>query len=474
MSGRSIVLHAAWAATLAALGPDLRAGETGPGFQWPAFQDIRYQEDWSALSRRPAGAPSDWSAPLKYVPLNRDGSWWASFGGQVRERYERWRDFGFLKDGGNDDYLQSRFRLHGDFHFTQAFRLFVEMKSSHTSDRDLPGGRRTLDCDRADVQNAFAEFNAFPSETAKVTFRVGRQELSLGKQRFVSPLDWGNTRRTFDAVSAILQFPTWTVTTFWGRVVLVDRFHRNRYDHNSEVYGVYATHRVNRDLTWDLYGLGFRNQAAAFNGTTGAERRWTAGTRLGGKIGGTGLDFDVEGAGQFGTIGGQDIRAWMFASQLGYTIAGAAASPRLFLGFDYASGDHRPGGDVGSFNQLYPLGHAYLGYVDTIGRQNIVDLSTGIELKPVKQLLVKLDGHHFWRADNRDAVYNAGGAVARAGGLGTSRNIGSEVDLFLRYQLDRHQTVMGGFSHFFPGTFLKQSGAHEDIDFSCLIWQFTF
>ena len=31
---------------------------------------------------------------------------------------------------------------------------------------------------------------------------------------------------------------------------------------------------------------------------------------------------------------------------------------------DYASGDGVPGGDVGTFNQLYPLEHAYLGYMD--------------------------------------------------------------------------------------------------------------
>jgi len=479
MSGRTIVLHAAWAAVCgtAGLSSSGLGGEgagAGPGFQWPAFQDIRYREDWSALGRRPEGAPRDWADPLKYVPLNRDGSAWASFGGQVRERYERWSDFGFLKNGGTDDYVQSRVRLHGDFHFTPAFRFFFELRSAHTSDRELPGGKRTLDCDQADIQNAFAEWNVFPSETAKVTFRAGRQELSLGNQRLVSPLDWANTRRTFDALSATLTLPTWTLTTFWGRVVLVNRFRTNRHDHNTEVYGLYATHKVSKDVAWDLYGLGFRNQAAAFNGTRGAERRWTLGTRLSGKIAGTGFDFDVEGAGQFGTIAERDIRAWMFASQVGYTLAKAPASPRFFLGFDYASGDRRPGGDVETFNQLYPLGHLYFGYIDYIGRQNIVDASAGLELKPTKKLFVKLDGHYFWRASNRDAVYNAGGAVARAGGLGTSHNIGGEIDLRLRYQIDRHQTIIGGYSHFFPGSFIKQSGAHEDIDFSYLIWQLTF
>lgn len=290
----------------------------------------------------------------------------------------------------------------------------------------------------------------------------------------MSTLDWANTRRTFDALSAALQLPAWTITTFWGRVVNVDRYHLNHDADNTDLYGVYATHKLTKDLTLDIYGLGFKNAPATFNGTAGTERRWTIGSRLGGKIGSTGLDFDLEAAGQFGTIGGQDIRAWMLASQVGYTLADAPATPRVFLGFDYASGDKSAGGDVQTFNQLYPLGHAYFGYIDIIGRQNIVDLSTGIELKPHKKLLVKLDGHCFRRADNDDALYNAGGAVVRGGATGTSRDVGQEIDLLLRYQIDRHQSVIGGYSHFFPGTFIKQSGRHEGIDLAYLIWLFTF
>lgn len=474
MYGRSVVLCAAWAAVEAALGPGLRAGEKGPGFQWPAFQDIRYREDWSVLAKRPADAPRDLFDPIKYVPLSRDGFVWASFGGQARERFEVWRDFAFLKDGGNDTYFQSRFRLHGDLHVGPAVRVFVEGISAHSRTRDLPGGTRAIDADALDLLNAFAEVKIPLCADATAVLRAGRQELAFGRERLVSTLDWANTRRTFDALSATLQLPAWTITTFWGRVVVVNRYHLNHDADNTDLYGVYATHKVTKDLVLDIYGLGFRMAPATFNGTTGTERRWTVGSRLGGKLGASGFDFDLEAAGQFGTIGGQDIRAWMLASQAGYTFADAPATPRVFLGFDYASGDRRPGGDVQTFNQLYPLGHAYFGYIDIIGRQNIADLSTGVELRPHKKLLVKLDGHYFWRASRRDAVYNAGGAVARAGALGTSHDIGGEVDLLLRYQIDRHQTVIGGYSHFFPGTFIKQSGAHEDTDFAYLIWQFTF
>ena len=59
-------------------------------------------------------------------------------------------------------------------------------------------------------------------------------------------------------------------------------------------------------------------------------------------------------------------------------------------------------------------------------------------------------------------------------GLGSSTNVGAELDLLLRYQIDRHQTTILGYSHLFPGTFVEQSGPHEGIDLAYLIWQLTF
>ena len=58
----------------------------------------------------------------------------------------------------------------------------------------------------------------------------------------------------------------------------------------------------------------------------------------------------------------------MAASELGYTFFDAPTSPRLHVGFDYASGDDGRSDRVGTFNQLFPLGHAYFGHIDTIAR----------------------------------------------------------------------------------------------------------
>jgi hypothetical protein len=42
----------------------------------------------------------------------------------------------------------------------------------------------------------------------------------------------------------------------------------------------------------------------------------------------------------------------MFTAVLGYTLPVEDPSPRVYLELDYASGDKKPGGNVGTFNAL--------------------------------------------------------------------------------------------------------------------------
>lgn len=149
-------------------------------------------------------------------------------------------------------------------------------------------------------------------------------------------------------------------------------------------------------------------------------------------------------------------------------------SPRLLAGFDAGSGDDEPGGDVQTFNQLYPLGHAHLGFVDLIGRQNILAPSVGLSVRPRTGTTLAARVFRFWRQSDQDAVYNAGGGVLRAGDLGTSKAIASEIDVWLNHGFGRHTTTLVGYSHVFPGDFIRESGTAQDIDFFYVQLQYTF
>ena len=115
----------------------------------------------------------------------------------------------------------------------------------------------------------------------------------------------------------------------------------------------------------------------------------------------------------------------------------APVRPRVYAGFDYANGDADPAdGRRRTFDQLFPLAHAYLGFMDLVGRQNIVAVSGGISFAPADRVGATFSGHHFSRAETTDALYNAGGRVVRAGQAGTARSVGSEIDVTINFTLN--------------------------------------
>jgi hypothetical protein len=255
----------------------------------------------------------------------------------------------------------------------------------------------------------------------------------------------------------------------------VKKFKFNEPDSESKFFGVYGAGRiVSGQVELDLYWLGIDRESKKFNGTSGNENRHTLGARVSGKVPEFFFDYEVEGAYQLGEVGSGDISAFMVASQVGYKRTDWVGKPRFYLGFDYASGDDESGGDVETFNQLFPLGHAYLGFMDFIGRQNSVDFSHGVSVHPVKKMTLAVTGHQFWRADTDDALYNAGGGVVRKGSLGSSHEVGYEVDLTNKYKFNRHIVGLIGYSHFFSGDFIEESGPSEDMDFIYTMGIFTF
>jgi hypothetical protein len=80
-------------------------------------------------------------------------------------------------------------------------------------------------------------------------------------------------------------------------------------------------------------------------------------------------------------------------------------------------------------------------------------------------------------AARADAGAESGGPAVPAsppGSAGGSKGLGADLDPLLRHQLDVHTAILAGYSHFFAGRFIEQSGRGRDIDFGYLIFQYTF
>jgi hypothetical protein len=438
---------------------------------------LRFNEDWSHFRPVDFCDNPDWFDPIKYVPLNCSGTIWASFGGNDRIRVESWHHFNFKPRKSSDTYFLNRLFLHGDFHFGEHFRVFAELKSAISSDRDLPGGRRSSDIDVLDFQNAFADIYFGLNKGADITIRVGRQEMLYGKERLVSPLNWANVRRTFDGGWIIIQSKNWKATGFWTTPVRVKKYEANDHSNTGEFFGIYATGAIPCSSHHaDLYWLGRTRDFATFNTKSGREERHTLGMRVWGNLYCDRFSYDLEGAYQFGDLGSYDIQAFMIATEAVYQLSSCPAKPRFGVGFDYASGDNiKNESKSKTFSHLFPLGHSFLGYIDVIGRQNILDYHTWLTCYPVEKMESTAHFHHFMRASSNDALYNASADVLFAAGAGSAKTIGSELDLTCNYKFTRHLQAELGYCHFFKGSFVRQAqDGSKDIDFLYLLTIYLF
>lgn len=427
-------------------------------------------------------APRDPFAAIKHVAVAGGGRVWVGFGGQARVRYEQWDGFNFAAkpDSADGGVGLLRLRLSADLHVGGSVRVFAEGKSAVVPDRPLAGGRRTNDMDQLDVQQLWVGVTLPAVAGTAPSVRLGRQDVGLGRERLIGEGDWANTRRTFEGFTVRASRGDWALTGLLVQPVTVKKVRLNRRDTTATVYGAYLSNpRVTPTLSLDLYWLGLNRKSVTFNCwslpnacTRGVEQRQTVGARLAGRLPGAPVDIELEAAQQFGTVGANDIRAWMGTAVLGWTIPRLPLSPRIYAQVDYASGDRRQGGDTGTFFQLYPSAHGFLGYADVLGRANIVDVVGGASARFATGTL-SVDAHRFLRASLADGMYGTAGQVVRQPSAGLARHLGDEIDVLFRYPHSTTVVWLAGFSHFFPGQFVEQTGAATATSVLYTSLQFT-
>lgn len=422
----------------------------------PSFfdADFRYLES-------PKNTQHDWADALKRIHLGCD--WLFSTGGEVWWRHMH--EVSARLTGRTNTYDLFRTRVYGDLWYQDKFRVFVEYLDAHDVDQEL--APLAIDENRSDLLNAFMDIKLGDIDGKPAYVRVGRQEILLGSQRLISPLAWANTRRTFQGVRAFRQGEKNDLDVFWVQPVLPHPSRFDSVDNNVNFAGAWYTHRPRAGTSLDAYYLFLDNTMNVTN--QGIVRAPANVHTLGGRYAGDheGFLWDVEAALQLGERGRQTILAGMATAGAGYNWKGATWNPTFWAFYDFASGDQAPNGGntFNTFNQLFPFGHYYLGWLDLVGRQNIHDTNLHLYLYPAKWLTVWMQYHHFWLASRRDALYSAGGAALRRDATGRAgRNVGDELDLVMNFHLGPHSDVLLGYSVLFPGHFIRQTGSERTAE----------
>jgi hypothetical protein len=422
----------------------------------PMFNPF-YDADWTYLLD-PTNTSHDYADALKWIPV-ADGVTFTT-GGEVRYRFQNDVNSNGRLTGVADAYSLYRVRAYGDLWVQDWLRFYGEFLYADYGGRTLPP--LPTDADRSDILDLFADLRVFEFDANPVYLRVGRQELLYGSQRLISPPDWANTRRTFQGVKAFTRTADWDFDVFAVQPVAVQPNRLDPTDHNQWFSGAWFTYRPAEGQAVDLYVLNLDNDtpggAVGFGKVKGTSDVSTVGSRYAGTAGG--WMWDAEGMLQCGSFANQSIRANAYTLSGGYNFKDVPWSPQFWVGYDHASGDPNPGatGTRETFNQLFPFGHYYFGFVDLVGRQNINDFVLQGAVYPENWVTCVVQFHAFRLDEARDALYGPAGNVVRQDKTGRAgTDVGDEVDLVTNLHLTTHSDVLVGYSRLFAGSFLANT-----------------
>jgi hypothetical protein len=443
---------------------------TTPSCPVPAYKYLRYDEDYRYL--RKAECHTDpWDA-LSFIPLNRQGTWFLSVGGEIRQNMEYFENPTWGQEPQGSPYLLQRYMIHADFHPGERLRFFVQFKSGLENGR--AGGPRVIDEDKLDLHQASMELAIVSSPKLSTTLRVGRQEMALGSRRFVSAREGPNVRVAFDGIRLNLSAKDWSSSFFLTRPVQTKPGFFDDFPAPGQTsWGVYASKPLPslRGLNLDLYYLGLDRTKTRFQQGGSAEVRHSVGTRVWGQK--HRWDLDDEAIYQWGSFGRGDIRAWSVETETGYTIP-VRTTPRVGFRVDAASGDgNATDSNLGTFNPLFPRG-LYHQLVNLNGHVNFAGIDPVVVSHLRRDLSLTIDWGFFWRESTADGLYGVGGNLLRAGSPQDGRYIGSQPSIVAEWHPQRHVTVIGIYTHSFPGAFLRDTGPARIVNYVSLWLDYKF
>lgn len=436
----------------------------------PTLTIERYSEDWSWLAD-PAKRKGDWAEPLKYIPLNDDGSIYLTTGLEARSRFEGYDNVNWGASP-NDSYVWNRLMPYADLHVGNV-RFFAMPILSGISGTDRPKG--PADATGVDMLQAFVDVDFAVAGDDSLRLSAGRKLVSFGSGRFIDRRYGTGVPLPFDGFEAIYTGQTRQVTGFYLQPVdtrLGD--FNDRRSRSKEVWGVYATQWL--DAThlngFDVYYIGLEDQNAVFDQGSGRQLAHTFGSRIFGDNGT--WYWNVEAAYQRGTFAGHQSEAWGAGFETRYRFRDTYLRPEIGLTADVVSGDGDPNDPkLGTLNPLFPNGK-YFGALSPIGPRNLIHVRPSITVYPHENVAVSLTGVAYWRQSTNDGIYSIPGFLVRSGKDSDARFVGKQIELGVSWQATPNLNVTGSLSAFQPGDFIRDTGSAQTIKMIGLQTTFRF
>ena len=414
-------------------------------------------------------ADRHWSDLLKN---HRIGCWTLDVGGSLRHRFEHQDNFQVRRygdpDASGDTFVLQRFRLDFDLRHQEDWWAFVQIQDAR------PFGTVFDRSDFAptspywnyyDVRQAYVERP--PVENRPLGLRIGRQIMRYRDTRVWGPGEWGNVGRyNWDVAKVTYDVPEAQVDLIFGDRVLNDS---HRFDISHYPFHAYSVYAMLKTLPFelDLFYIGkatYGNDRLRVTGEHPVEDIHTCGFFVDG-LWQEAWDYGGTFASTFGRRNGATVAATGGNARLGYTFD-APWEPRIAAQYSFGSGDPDPdGGRDRTFDGLFGAIDSMYGWMNIFAWKNLRDYQATLNLKPTKTTEFVLDWHYFQLDQARDAWYYGNGRPQRRDPTGDAgRELGHEIDLILYYNHSDHCRLRLGYSHFFPGNFIRRTGPSPAAD----------
>lgn len=308
------------------------------------------------------------------------------------------------------------------------------------------------------VHQAYGEYRHGPSFV-----RLGRQEIAYGDERLIGPLDWTSAARSFDAIRGHYERRSVAIDAFGA---IVARQAQLTYPGppptTAQTHGDYLGAAQLALAPADAFHaeLLFLYRRDRRDATSPVRDRRISATSL--RLSGAparGLRYVAEGIVEFGEVSGERFVAYGAAADLSYTTASESAST-VSVGGALGSGERA--GRVGEFENFFPTNHKFYGFADLFGLRNLVEGHATLAQRVAEHPLTMFASAHVFFLEQPGARWtNAVGAVVAPATPGSSRHVGSELDLGGTFRAHDWVQLTGGYSLFVPGNAAERLGRTE-------------
>lgn len=415
---------------------------------------------------------------LKNIPIGKNSTRTnLSFGGEIRQRlrYMNHMNFGDVRPGTNDKDLfwMQRYMIHADLNAGRNIRFFTQLHSCHVvfKEEPTPG----IDVDKLDLMQAFVDIR-FGQKTS-VLFRFGRQDINYGSGLFIGTRDGPNVRQTYDGIFTSVRTRNIKSDFFLVKPALSKpSFFDNAINKDFLVYAAYLTMNVTEANILELYYFGTNQKNARFDENTATDNRHSMGIRLSNRN--SPLNYNIEFTGQLGKFGNMKIRSWQLASVLGYRwdhlpLHPGIESRQLILSGDPHSEDNivnsfRPVSSRPPICEMVPAGSA-----------NIMVFNPAVQVEFTRFISFSVSYYAVWRHTTYDGIYNLEMNAPR---IRDRDEPGTDYDKLycqgvygaFQYSPNQHFLVSLISCVFFPETYLKATGAGQNLQATALRFTYWF